>query len=318
MRSTSPLFNGSFLAAWLAVLVVGFGSSGCAGLMKELGAGKKRDGGGEVRAAVRAHDEPALEALCADEGLGPAGDSRYPRYEACRELEALRRDKDDGDCTTVVARFKNAERLDGEDAFDSAAKWARRVATCRNYKALFEEFAHLGEDAEKSTGIRVLQLLEKEGVPVFAAFGTYANEHGGAAFLNVKPASFAANHVAHWLIQGGHLDQCPVLDKALTGSSETTRAAMLFYFVEARCPVQGTALAAGLLAAESGAHRTWACTTLGKLGGPAVLKKLRIVADSDTYFIVQETRGNDGRIYASKVFPVRDACRDAAAKLQLR
>jgi len=172
--------------------------------------------------------------------------------------------------------------------------------------------------SEHAIGVQVLQKIEKDGVPLLAEFGKYARKNAGAAFLNVKPASYAGNHIANWLIQGGHLDQCSLLAKALTDAPEAVRASMLFYFVKAKCVEDGTALSLSLLVAKEEYQRAQACWVLGEIGGPSVVKKLRILAESDSAFGVTEARGNDGRIYATKVFPVRDACGDAASRIQLR
>jgi len=299
-------------ALWILVV-----AAGCAGMMKELGAGKKRDGWREVDQAIQAQDEAQLKTLCDDESLGP-NNNTSPRYKACREYEALQADKDTGDCTTVVERFRAAPDPKIGFAIEHSSKWAERLAKCEKFKEVFEEIAHLGEGGDKSPGVQVLLKLEQNGVPLMAAFDTYAKENGGAAFLNIKAASYAGSHVASWLILGGHLDQCPLLAKALTDSPEGVRASMLVYFIEAKCKPQGVALAQSLLTAKEDYHRATGCRTLGEIGDSSVVKKLKILAESDSTFVVQEQQGNDGRVHAVKVFPVRDACKEAVGKIQLR
>jgi len=301
-----------YVALWILVV-----ASGCAGMTKELGAGKKRDGWREVNQAIQAKDEAQLKTLCDDESLGP-NNNTSPRYKACREVEALQADKDTGDCTTVVERFRAAPGPKIGFALEHSTKWAGRLAKCEKFKEIFEEIAHLGEGGDRSPGVQALLKLEQSGVPLMAAFDAYAKENGGAAFLNIKAASYAGSHVASWLILAGHLDQCPLLAKALTDSQDGVRASMLVYFTEAKCKPQGVALAQSLLTAKEDYHRVAACKTLGEIGDSSVVKKLKILAESDSSFIVQEQRGNDGRVHAVKVFPVRDACKDAVGKIQLR
>ncbi len=301
-------------AAMLVALVM---TSSCAGVMKELGVGPKRNASNEVSSAIKARDVSRLTALCDDETLGSV--EREPRHAACAELVAIKSNEDTGDCSTVVERSRSAKmtRADLDAPVDFSSRWAARLAKCEKYDEIFEQFAHLGEGRDTSTGVQVLQRLERDGVPLFAAFGRYAREHAGPSFLNVKAASYAGSHIGAWLLLAGRRDQCSVLLKALNDAPEGVRVGLLFYFEEAGCKAEGTAVALSLLAAKKDTSRVRSCASLGKLGATTAQPQLQLLADSDSFFVVRETVTN-GRVYGVKVFPVRDACRDALTSLKLQ
>jgi len=305
---------------FMAVVVV-LMNTGCAALMTELGAAPRRNGRSEVESATRAQDVSRLRALCDDASLGEV--DKAPRKDACFELGSISLNVDTGDCATVVERSRKARMTSADRAGDPVeyySRWAGRLAKCEQYDEIFERFAHLGEGGAASSGVKVLQRLERDGVPLFAAFERYARTHAGPAFLKLEHATaipFAGNHLGNWLLQSGRRDQCALLARALTDAPEGARSGMLFYFSEASCKAEGTTLALSLLTAKNEAHRGAACTTLGTLGGPQVQPKVQLLAQADNFFMVTETV-NGGRIYAVKVYPVRDACRDASTKIQLR
>ncbi len=309
-------------------------TTGCAEIFAGLAA-PLPDRSKEVNAAIERHDLAALKKHCADESLGDPNESSVPmgaaqseknaiqsnraaRRSACREAAAIEGNKDDGNCATVAARYAKARPLDTERGYGFWVTWGKRMAKCENYEAIFEQIAHVGDFGENGDGAIILEKLEKEGVPLVAGFATYAAANRGPSFLDIKNADYAANHIANWLSTGKHFDQCATLAKALPGASEDARARMLFYFTDAKCHKEGAAVGLGLLTAQGAGNRVRACVNLGETGDVSVLKKVQILATSDTYSEVQEKQGNDGRIYGVKVFPVRDACSAAAGKIQLR
>ncbi|MBI3073450.1 MAG: hypothetical protein HYY84_15165 [Deltaproteobacteria bacterium] len=321
----------------LVVLMASFLATGCA-LLKGGGGGggsSTRDAQKELKEAQANKDVAALQKLCDDDSLGDPQSSAVPmnapnsvqmkilanrraRGQACREIKALAGDKDDGNCATVVKRYEEAGWISGESHADHYAKWARRFVKCNNFAAIFENLAHRGDYGKGGEGVKLLQSLEKDGVPVVAEFVKYAKTHKGRRFLRIKMMSYAANHIGNWLVEGGHLDHCGVLSAALADADELLRAGILFYFTEAKCMKEGRALGVGLLAADRADSRRLACANLASTGDASVLKKLRIVSDSDGYNVVQERRGGDGRIYGVRVYPVREACKQAMGKIQLR
>ena len=310
-------------------------TTGCAEIFAGLATHPDRSK--EVNAAIERHDLAALKKFCADESLGDPNENSVPmgaaqseknaiqsnraaRRDACREAAAIEGNQDDGDCTTVAERYAKARPLDSERGYGFWVTWGKRMAKCENYEAIFEQIAHVGDFGENGDGAIILEKLEKEeGIPLVAGFATYAAANPGPSFLDIKKnADYAANHIANWLSTGKHFDQCATLAKALPGASEDARARMLFYFTDAKCHKEGVSLALPLLTAASAPHRVRACRNLGDTGDASVLKKVQILAASDSYSEVQEKQGNDGRIYGVKVFPVRDACSAAAGKIQLR
>lgn len=316
-----------------------FSLSGCAVLQSLLHAGGSantlRDARPEYDAAATAKDVAKMKALCADETLGdpknhsvPANapkhvqsniqSNRNVRREACLYVSSAEADVDDGNCATVADRWKNATMQQDGDRDEFYLRWARRLSKCDAWAPVFEEIARMDDFGTNAVGYQVLRKLDSEGVDVTGGLARYLAKHSGRRFLAVKKGNYAMNHIGHWLIKSGHKDQCGRLAAALKGAADATVRAALFYFSENECRAEGEPLALSLLTSDSARARAIACTNLASLVRTRRgLKKVKILAKSDTYSEVVEHR-RDGRVWGVVVYPVRDACKMAAGKIELR
>jgi len=303
--------------------------------MQQSGFVGMRDAEKDYDAAVKARDAAALKKICDDASLGDPNDdkvsgmasssdrnrilnNRRVRGRACDAHAAMIADQDTGDCATVLDRFGKAQRLSSVPADEHYSKWGERLAKCNEWPTIFEKVVHVGNYGADATGVRVLMKLHKDGLKVADAFAKYMKDSAGRKFLPIEHAGFAANHIANWLIKTEQFDKCDALAHAITDAKEAVRANMLFYFGEGKCNKVGRDLCVGLLTSDSANFRQLACNNLRDVGDMSVLPKLRILIETDPANEIQESRGGDGRVWATKVYYVRDACKTAAGKIELR
>lgn len=313
--------------------VVALSLASCGGVM--LGA--------SYQDAVRNKDYPALQKVCLREVVLTTGNSRDTDVErACEISVAIANEKKDtafidkacnvgqykpacnvvendklsssiGDvaCADVPAQLGKKSVSDMSEAQRNAV--LDKLISCGSGEYIFEKIAHVGDMGPRGMGVNILKDADKRSNgALLKVFTEYATNNTGAAFLNDDHSEFGANHIGNWLSDSGHNDLCKPLTTALTGSAEKVRANILFYLARNKCK-EGLPIATELLASNSANFRALACTNLANFGDKTVLKKVKTVAETDTYFEVQENGG-----YAVKVYPVADACKEAYGKIQLR
>lgn len=324
----------------LAVIAAfAFSLSGCAVFQSLFRGGgsadTSRDARPEYNTAAAAKDVAKMKELCADESLGNPEDRGVPanapkhvqfniqsnrkvRRDACHYVRSAEADVDDGNCATVAERWKNATMQQDGNRDEFYLRWARRLSKCEVWAPVFEDIARMDDFGTNAVGYQVLRKLDSEGVDVKSGLQSYLMSHSGRRLLAVKKGNYAMNHIANWLLKSGHKDQCGAMARALKGAADDTVRSALFYFSETGCHAEGEPLALSLLTSESARARAGACANLGSLVQTRRgLKKVKILAKSDTYSEVREHR-RGGRVWAERVYPVRDACVAAAGKIQLR
>ncbi len=259
----------------------------------------------EVDSAIRDRDTATLTAIC-------QGDKRVrvddDKRRACNHLKAQAATS--GGCDTLVKRWEGAIVSE-----DTQRSFGEQFAACKQYTDLFERVVHWGREEE---GARLLVHLEEKGLPVEAEFVRYAETHTGEAFMPLPAgrAKFALDNIGTWLIKKGHKQHCGTIAQAARGASMTAKAWTMPYFRAAKC-VEGAPIAADALLSERADHRMWACDTLATIGTPANLGKVKVLGETDGYSEIREER-REGRVWAVKVYPVRESCTAAAGKITLR
>lgn len=188
-----------------------------------------------------------------------------------------------------------------------------KLASCDAGEYIFEKISHYGEQGPQGMGVSILKTADKRSNgALYTSFTNYVNENTGKNFLNDQHGEFAANHIGNWLVDNGYNDLCKPLTAAVKGSSEEVRVNILFYFSRTQCQ-EAIPIAAELLASSIPRNRVLACNNLATFGDKSVLKKVMTVAETDSFYEVQENNG-----YAVKVYPVAEACKQAYGKIQLR
>ena len=266
---------------------------------------------GEIKTAKTHRDVATLERLCRD--LPPGNE----KYDACQSAKALNADVDDGNCEALATRYEASSPLGDESDVDNQVRWGHKFAKCHNYKAIFEQVAARGDYGETSSGVLALVKLEADQLPVVAEFLKYAKDNSGPKFLSVPRGPWAAAHIGDWLSIGKH-KHCSEIASAVAGASVGVQVDLLFYFTELDCTVEGRALAEPLLESDKPGARAIACNNLAKTGTRSNIRKLEILATTDEHNTLREERGAEGRVWATKVYPVREACRSAIGKIELR
>lgn len=293
-------------------------ASGCSllgglGLGEVGGIGEKPADNSSINSASSRGDEAYLEKVC--NGETPARQDSDKEY-ACNRLERLRAPKKAlaVSCDDLQKAYEDAPKDDRK----FVAAMSEKMAECGHYPYLFEHVIHWGNNNE---GVEILQSLEKNGKPVEEEFGKYLESHKGAMFFATTQSKkndvlYGIAHITKWLMGKGSTQHCAAIANAATGANIYARVSVMTYFKEAKCK-EGVPLATELLAEDMPGDRTLGCRILGAIGDASVLGKVKIVAETDGYSTIKEEERN-GRVWATKVYPVRDACLEASGKIKLR
>jgi hypothetical protein len=209
-------------------------------------------------------------------------------------------------CDEVLQKYRAARNLDRAKDDELFIAVAKKLAACGRYRELFESLVH-----REQAGVRALVAIEQQGLPLLAELGKYVDA-SGPAFLKDQ-SLYAMHNIGLWMIEKGHLDQCPLTVRAATAAADdAVVAGAINYLVAASC-ADGAPLFARALRTDSAQLRTRACNALAKLGTSAQLDVVAAAADADPAVDVVERNG-----YGVRVYPVRDACAHARAQIQLR
>lgn len=266
-----------------------------------------------INSAVSRKDEAYLEKVCNGESMARSdSDKEY----ACNQLERLRGPGKAlaATCDDVVQKYDDASK----DEYSFVASMADKMAECGHYAYLFEHVVHWGNNKE---GAKLLGELEGKGKPVEAEFVKYLGSHKGPKFFAVEKnrkndVLYGMDHITKWLIDKGSTQHCAAIAESATGANIVARVSVMDYFKEAKCK-EGIPLAVELLLEDLPGDRTLGCNILGAIGDASVLEKVKVVAETDGFSTVKEEERN-GRVWATKVYPVRDACLAASGKIKLR
>jgi hypothetical protein len=272
------------------------------GLAGGCGALAQPANGIDIIHAKQRDDITYLQEVCS--GQRPAAHPNV-KNSACNVLK----DKtaaQSTDCSTLVQRFEAAPKTSERDTNALMLQFDR----CAMHKAFFETAAWYGSGAVMD---------DFDDAKLNAAVASYAASHVGPAFLPHSDASrggYAMRHLSNWLVQHKHLEHCAVLAKAVDGAAEPVRAWAIPYFKATQCAA-ATGATASLLTSQNPEFRLWACQGLGAYGTAAAEGKLKAVAETDGFSEIREETVN-GRLYATKQFPIRIACAQAFGQVQVR
>jgi hypothetical protein len=266
----------------------------------------------EIDTAAQNGDFEFLHAVCS--GEKPVNIEANKGW-ACNQLEKLEPQAKAlaADCESVVQAYEDSHNSDRA----YVAKMARKFADCGHYTALFEHVVYWGTEND---GKEMLDELEQAGLPVEEKWLEYLATHKGESFFALEHENsviYGLKHIGLWLLEKGKNEHCAVMVESATGASEIARSAITSpYLEEAGCK-EGVPIMVSLLLSDTPTQRWHGCRALGLVGDPSVLAKLDTLAEGDGHWeLVEVERG--GEIYQVKSWPVREVCKEAAAKIKLR
>lgn len=298
-------------ARWSLGLLAAVGMAGCATVSGMMGTVIPITHP-QVQYALKNNDADTLKKICSGEWKVDVFNDKDAACDYVRktETQAAVAAAASAPCDQLSASYAKLAKTRQEDI----TVFGKAFAKCGMYKELFENVAHWGNNNE---GARILKDVEAAGFPVEQEFVKYAKANPGVKFLPIDSPDYGLRHINLFLIQKGSLQHCPVYAAAAKGAKEEVKVWMLPYFREAKCK-EGLPIAHEILLSSSPKYRIWACDALADFGDTASLKKVSTLASTDGYSEVREQQGNDGRVWGMKVFPVQDACKEAAGKIKLR
>lgn len=286
---------------------------GCSALV-----GSKEPSTEELAAADKRGDLPYLDQACADAPSKPA--------EPCILANIIRAEKST-DCAFVMKVYKETPRRhpnyqNNRDVWGEewGPRLGKKLAGCGEYNVIFEQMSvHQTDHPDSEAGVDLLARIEKSGAPLDAEWLKYLASHPGPKLLPIEYDGLAMKHIGIWLTNAGHTGHCAEFGAALTGAKlGPTGNGLKYYLWPNKCAKEAVPVAVELLTSDNELARQTSCEALGDLGDGSVLPKLKILASSDSYNEVVEKTSDSGAVYGVKVFPVRDACKAAAGKIELR
>lgn len=177
-----------------------------------------------------------------------------------------------------------------------------RAAQCDRWDIVFEDLMHWGNGA----GPELLAKLDEAGVPVEERFVTYLQETEKP--LDIKHSAFAIMNFLYWKNQKGGGEPCGTFVPFVEKLNATAAYRLIAEFNRQSCEAAAP-VALKALAADGNNTRLEACQLLGKVGTAEHLPKVQIVAEKDGHMIEKKKK---------VIYPVRDACSGAAAKIEVR
>jgi hypothetical protein len=253
-----------------------------------------------LRLAVKKDDRAYIKSTCEQDQFDPACRS-VKRWETFADLA-------EPDCSTLTGRVAEARKSflsANEAAPEELAPVVAALARCGDAATSFEGIAAEGEWHFGGFGGQVLSAADKAAGPaLLGTFEAYMKAKAGAGFL--EGSGYAAHHVAGWLLETRRMDLCRPLAATLKGAHERVVANIVDYFKQTECK-EAAPLAVELLASDDAEFRQWGCAALALLGDKSHLRKLGVVAESDSASRPVEHSG-ESTVY-TKGFFVADSCR---------
>lgn len=296
--------------------------SGCSLLNVVAGPSKA-----DLDEAYEGQDLAYLQELCAkgreratrDVMRGEATDQEERACSLASELTAQMRGEEEA---AELAAFRAA--LTCENPVESLASFGAQEPDEHDYAKAFDsaglKLAECGDDEGLVTALLPLARIEGLAPPesmgqqilaqiteTDASFPARIAAAAKGNTFSFESSWIAAGAITAWLIEASVFDNCSSYVAALDSPHVGTIKEFIRYHGRAKCKAAAAGVAA-YLASENDSVRWGACEALGRIGDPAYLDKLAVVAESDAAY---ET---DGLV---KTYYVRDACLEAAGKVKL-
>lgn len=282
--------------------------SGCASMKAYLP--KKKRTHREIKAAIAtAEKEKKLDELRTACKTGKMGedDIKYHRTDTCKATGRLMAEEmATVDCKEITTYWENAKKMNSkikEIVYDA---YGLRAAACDKWGIVFEDLMHWGQLNKGAMGYKLLVKIADAPLPLESKFLEYLKTQTSP--LNSKNSWYAMAHYIMWRADQNKGESCGAYATSANKLNAGGQHYMLQYFNIKNCK-DGISLALRSLAAENPDTRSLACRYLGKHGEGKHIKKLSVLAGRDGYRITRNYR---------VVYPVRDTCNNAIAKIKVR
>ncbi len=200
-----------------------------------------------------------------------------------------------------MAKFRK-----GGNEMTKRAFWVMAdMAKCNQWDFMFEKLGHWGSE---ETGGALWGKLAEQGHDVEKLIKDYIDRNKKAPFA-FKYGQHLGQNIAYYLASAKHFDKCEWYIPHYKKMPEEAQDAFLHYFAESKC-MKAAPLALERLASNNARTRRQACAVLAHIGSKKDIPKLKVVAENDPTYKIE---GFDVR-----VFWVRDECKAAIGKIQLR
>ncbi len=268
-----------------------------------------------VEDVAKAGDLQQLHKICWGKAAGDV-------QTACDEQRrvALETFKREATCDNVVEVWRKYEeyltddfRYGEKQASKNVSVAGVKLASCGKTDFVFEKLVHRG--SAKGSGEQLLFAMDAAGIDVEAKLLEYMKAHKSSLFT-FEHAGHALDHLTTYLHTKRKFERCTEYFPYAKVLDDKNFGAFNWFFRKANCK-GAEKLAAKRLTSDRASTRSGACMTLGQLGNKSHLRKVNILAKTDPYMKV-EKKARDGRLWEVETWPVRQSCKAAAGKIQLR
>ncbi len=238
------------------------------------------------------------------------------RFTACAMMIANAKGNAMAELKTDVAACKPGDELyqkyiekafsgmnSGDQKTEAYLLLGSGMAKCKQWDFVFEKLVHWGGES----GMKLLNNLSRDGHDVAALTRDYVTRKKSNVF-GFKHGSHAAANLVAWL-RNSNKFECDFYVKNYPNFSPDSHGEWLYYFAEGNC-TKAAPFAVKRLSNGNAQIRRQACNVLGTIGSKKDIPKLQAIADNDATFEIQGLN--------TKVYWVRDACRNSIGKIQLR
>ncbi|MFH2006967.1 MAG: hypothetical protein ABI333_10320 [bacterium] len=180
-----------------------------------------------------------------------------------------------------------------------------KFVKCKNWDYVIEKLIHWG--GRSGDGAALLKALHTAGKKLEKRMLAYMKKHQRNLF-NFEHAGYALDHYTSWMHDNRLHRSCRKYIPYAKKLADKVWGNFAWYFRMSKCKAAAN-IVAKRLSSPLWRTRKGACVTLGQIGNKRHLRKVKILARSDSYTTF---------VRHYRVYPVRNACRAAAGQIQLR
>lgn len=279
--------------------------------------------GSFLEMAIERKDITVLRAICTNQGdygaISFYGTKYSRREHVCPAVRTVDRAAKgqvilNAPCETLQADWeKHASNFVSEEDPSNLQKAAERFIECQNWDFVLEQIGHWGE--KKGGGALLFHYLASKGHDMEAQMLAYMKRHTSNPFA-FKDAWYIADKYTDYLHSEGKYSRCKEYIPYTKKMGDKAWGSFNWYSRKANCASVINTIKKRL-SSDSSDARIGACKTYGTFGKRKHLRLLKALVQTDPTYVLKTVERSDG-FYKVKEYPVRDACRAAMGKIQVR
>lgn len=290
-------------------------ASACKQQFAEAEAAAEADARAQVLASLKADgSREEFGKICKDSKYATElGLDKPSRQIVCDEYVAMSRQRlEQVDCAQITqdapALYDEAKaNAIGSTALESLKEaWLGRAVACKSWSAIFSDLLGVQGYANGQEAVNLLKKVrERDDELVQALYKNISSPDYVVSDLSSKGRASITRAIVALSLEDETVGDCKTLGSMLGILEEDEGKHYVLEFLTARGCEGYREPAEKMLVSEDAAEREFACYYLAKFGDKGSIKKMRTLSYTDSYT-------------SRYTYPVREACRDAYGKLELK